>query len=200
MRPGERDDVGSDGGVDVEGTTDVDPRIGRMDAASPRHPWETTAVGDRSDVDERVTLHQLSYYLDELFRVPGTRYRVGLDPILGLIPGVGDVTTSAASAYIVARAVALGVPPATLARMLLVLVVDAVVGSIPLVGDAFDAVWKANVRNVRLVESRLSAPERARLDRRYVLVVTAFLTLLLVSVSVGSVVAVWWALGRFGVV
>jgi hypothetical protein len=111
--------------------------------------------------EELLALEQLSYYLDDLFRVPGTRYRVGLDPLLGLVPGVGDVPTSAASAYIVARAAALGVPRATLARMLVVLVVDAVVGALPLVGDAFDAVWKANARNVRLAETRLDAPERA---------------------------------------
>lgn len=150
--------------------------------------------------DELLTLERLSYYLDELFRVPGTEYRIGLDPLLGLVPGVGDVSTSAASAYIVARAAALGTPRATLARMILVLVVDAVFGSLPLVGDAFDAVWKANTRNVRLMESRLDAPEAASLDRRYVLVVTLVLTLLLVAVSVVVVVGAWWSLGRLGVV
>jgi fatty acid desaturase len=84
--------------------------------------------------------------------------------------------------------------------MLLVLVVDAVFGSFPLVGDAFDAVWKANTRNVRLLEARLDAPERATLDRRYVLVVTALLTGVLLFVSLGVAFVTWWALGRFGVV
>jgi hypothetical protein len=140
----------------------------------------------------------LSYVLDDLFVVPGTRYRIGLDPLVGLLPGVGDVATSTASAYIVARAAALGVPRATLARMLLVLVVDAVVGSVPLVGDAFDAVWKANRRNVRLVESRLDDPSRASGDRRFVLVATVAVTLLLVLVGSGTLLAVWWLLGRVG--
>ncbi len=149
---------------------------------------------------ELLALGRLSYYLDDLFRVPGTSYRIGLDPLVGLVPGLGDATTSAASAYIVARAAAIGVPRATLARMLLVLVVDAVVGALPLVGDVFDAVWKANVRNVRLAEARLDAPEGANLDRRYVLVVTALLTLLLVLVGVGVGVAAWWVLMRVGVV
>jgi hypothetical protein len=84
--------------------------------------------------------------------------------------------------------------------MLLVLVVDAVCGSLPVVGDVFDAVWKANARNVRLLESRLETPERATVDRRYVLVVTATLTVVLVAVGVGVAVAAWWALGRVGVV
>jgi hypothetical protein len=165
-----------------------------------RRPHRDGVVVDSDTSDERAALERLSYYLDELFVVPGTSYRIGLDPIVGLLPGIGDVTTSAASAYIVARAAALGVPRATLARMLLVLVVDAVFGSLPLVGDAFDAVWKANRRNVRLLESRLDAPARVEQDRRFVLVVTAVLTLLLVLVGAGALVGAWWLLGRFGVV
>ena len=149
---------------------------------------------------ELATLRRLSYYLDDLFVVPGTSYRVGLDPLLGLVPGVGDVATSTAAAYIVARAAALGVPRATLARMLVILLVDAVFGSLPLVGDVFDGAWKANRRNVRLLESRLADPEGEARDRRYVFVVTVGLTLFLVLVSVGVAVAAWWLLGRAGVV
>lgn len=148
---------------------------------------------------ELAALGRLSYYLDDLFGVPGTSYRVGLDPLLGLVPGVGDVATSAASAYIVARAAALGVPRATLARMVLILVVDAVVGALPVVGDVFDAVWKANRRNVRLLDARLADPASAETDRRYVLVVTVLLTLVLTGVGVGAVLAGWWLLSRIGV-
>lgn len=166
--------------------------------APPRRAHRDGIVVDGDRSDERAALERLSYYLDELFVVPGTSYRIGLDPLVGLVPGVGDVTTSAASAYIVARAAALGVPRATLARMLVILLVDAVFGSLPVVGDAFDAVWKANTRNVRLLESRLDAPEGARLDRRYVLVVTVGLTVVLVAVGVGVLVGAWWVLGRLG--
>jgi hypothetical protein len=173
-------------GVDADAGADTEADVDVVDA------------GDGPD--ELAELERLSYYFDDLFRVPGTGYRVGLDPLLGLVPGVGDVTTSVVSAYIVARAAALGVPRATLARMLLILVVDAVVGSLPLVGDAFDAGWKANARNVRLLEARLDAPEAARVDRRFVLVATVAVTVLLVLVGAGVGVALWWALGRFGVV
>jgi hypothetical protein len=145
-----------------------------------------------------VELERVSRYLDDLFVVPGTGYRIGLDPLLGLVPGVGDVVTSAASAYIVAQAAAAGVPRATLARMLIVLLVDAVVGSLPLVGDVFDAVWKANARNVGLAESRLARPAAATADRRYVAAVTVGVTLALVAVGLGAGVAAWWALGRIG--
>ena len=184
--------------------TRVDPSDERYDIPddAPDRPEDSTpAVGDVVyDRDELAALRRLSYALDNRFAVPGTNYRIGLDPLLGLLPGVGDVVTGTASAYIVARAAALGVPRATLARMLLVLVVDAVFGSLPVVGDVFDAVWKANARNVRLLQSRLETPEQAAVDRRYVLVVTVILTVMLVAISVGVVFVVWWALGRVGVV
>jgi hypothetical protein len=183
-----------------------DHGAGGPDAPSEQDPGSridgsTTTLADASGTDvanETLALERLSYYLDDLFVVPGTRYRIGLDPLLGLLPGVGDVATATASAYIVARAAALGVPRATLARMLLVLVVDAVVGSLPLVGDVFDAVWKANRRNVRLLESRLDDPGGASGDRQYVLVATVAVTLLLVLVGVGTLLAVWWLVGRVG--
>jgi hypothetical protein len=170
-------------------------------------PGTTAGTGATDDPDAAVDddaraalaeLGRLSYYLDELFVVPGTRYRVGLDPLLGLLPGVGDVPTTVASAYVVARAAALGVPRATLARMVVVLLVDAVVGSLPLVGDAFDAVWKANARNVDLAASRLADPTGARGDRRVVLAVTVALSVLLLAASLGVGVGVWWLAGRVG--
>lgn len=113
-----------------------------------------TAAGPRTDeAARRVTaLRRLSHYLDSAVRVPGTDRRVGLDPVLGLLPVVGDAPTTALSAYIVAEAAALGAPRVTVARMVLNLLVDAVVGAVPLVGDLFDAFWKANRRNVRLFE------------------------------------------------
>jgi hypothetical protein len=186
-----RDGTAPNAAVDTGRGTDEDVGVGVE--------VDVEGVGD-DERAELLALGRLSYYLDDLFRVPGTNYRIGLDPLVGLVPGVGDVPTSAASAYIVARAAALGVPRATLARMLLVLVVDAVFGSLPLLGDVFDAVWKANARNVRLAAARLDEPEGASLDRRYVAAVTALLTLLLVLVGVGVSVAAWWALVRVGVV
>lgn len=185
-----------------DGDDERDGRDGRngRDGRDERSPVSVLEQGDQTNEDELAALGRLSYYLDDRFVVPGTTYRVGLDPLLGLLPGVGDVATSTASAYIVARAAALGVPRETLVRMLLILVVDAVVGSVPLVGDVFDAVWKANTRNVRLAESRLDSPEGAVTDRRFVLVVTVALTLSLLLVGLGTFLAVWWLLGRSGLV
>lgn len=163
----------------------------------------TERDGERVAGDEAAELaglRRLTHALDELFTVPGTDYRIGLDPLIGLVPGVGDVPTSVASAYVVAQAAALGVPRATLARMLLVVAVDSVVGSLPIVGDLFDAVWKANSRNLALLESRMDDPAGGAMDRRYVLVVTVLLTLAFLLASVGAAVAAWWLLGRVGVV
>jgi hypothetical protein len=93
--------------------------------------------------------------LDEAVRVPGTRFRVGIDAVVGLLPVAGDVITAVLSLYIVAEAYRLGAPAGVLLRMALNLVLDLAVGSVPLVGDLFDAVWKANSRNLSLLENHL---------------------------------------------
>lgn len=100
-------------------------------------------------------LRWLSRLLDEAVTIPGTNFRVGLDPILGLVPGAGDVAGLALGAYIVAEAYRLGAPPVLLARMVLNLLVDLAVGLVPVLGDLFDIVWKANVSNLRLLEAYL---------------------------------------------
>jgi len=100
--------------------------------------------------------------LDESVRVPGTDFRVGLDPILGLLPGWGDAVAAGLSLYIVVESARLGVPFGTLVRMLANVAVDAVGGSIPIAGDFFDAAWKANTRNVELALRALAADPGSR--------------------------------------
>jgi Domain of unknown function (DUF4112) len=113
--------------------------------------------GDWSGLDDPAKravlehLDQLAYWLDDRFRVPGTRFRVGLDGLVGLIPGIGDVTTNTVTAYIVYRAWRLGVPAPILTRMLANLGIDFVVGLVPVLGDLFDIGFKANRRNARLL-------------------------------------------------
>jgi hypothetical protein len=150
---------------------------------------------------ERVArLRRVSHALDSAVEIPYIHVRIGLDPLLGLLPVVGDATATAAAAYIVVEAAALGVPRATLARMCLNLLVDAVVGSIPLVGDAFDVVWRANDRNVRLLEARLDDPGGERRDRRVVAALGVLLLGFVLAVGAGAAVAVWWLLGLTGLV
>lgn len=88
--------------------------------------------------------------LDEGIRVPGTSFRIGLDPIVGILPGAGDTATAFVSLYIVAESARMGVSQSTLLRMLANIAVDTVGGSVPLLGVLFDAVWKSNKWNVKL--------------------------------------------------
>lgn len=142
-------------------------------------------------------LRRLSYYLDSAIAIPGTNRRIGLDPLLGLLPVAGDLSAAAVSAYIVAEAAALGAPRETVARMVLNLVVDAVFGSIPLVGDVFDAAWKANRRNVRLFEARRADPSGAERDGRVLAAAGVLLFVLVVALGAGVALASWWVLSQF---
>jgi hypothetical protein len=98
----------------------------------------------------------LSYWLDDRYSLFGTRYRIGLDGIVGLIPGIGDLVTNSCTAYIIYEAWRLGIPRRTLVRMLANLGIDTAVGVVPLVGDLLDIGFKANRRNLRLLQRHLS--------------------------------------------
>jgi hypothetical protein len=101
----------------------------------------------------------MAQLLDEAIPIPGIGYRVGLDPVLSIAPVSGDIAGAALSLYIVAEAARLGVPPKTVLRMLLNTAIDALGGSVPVLGTLVDAVWKANTRNVSLLESHLAGRE-----------------------------------------
>ena len=99
----------------------------------------------------------LSRLLDEQFRIPGTTQRIGLDGLLGLIPGVGDAAGALLSAYILYEAIRLGTPTSVLLRMVANIGIDTVVGAIPVAGDIFDIAWKANKKNAVLLGAYLAA-------------------------------------------
>src|SRR6266568_48529 len=106
------------------------------------------------------TLHGLEILLDEAFRIPGTRFRFGIDGIIGLLPGLGDVIAGLLSLIIPIAAWIRGVPYVTLARMATNLGIGVLVGSVPLLGDIFDIIWKANRRNYQLLQRHLGEPRR----------------------------------------
>ena len=106
------------------------------------------------------TLRKLEILLDEAFRVPGTQVRFGLDAIIGLVPGIGDVLAGLVSLVIPLAGWIRGVPYVTMARMAANLAIGVTVGSIPILGDAFDIAWKANRRNYRLLTRHLGEPRR----------------------------------------
>lgn len=120
----------------------------------------------------------LAQLLDNSIPLPGG-FRVGLDAVIGLVPGIGDTAGAVLSAYILAQAARMGVPRSVLLRMAANVGIEAVVGAIPFVGDLFDAGWKANARNVALINTHLEHPGTAeRASRGFVVMLLLGLALL----------------------
>lgn len=127
-------------------------------------------------------LKDLSKTLDSKFEGPmGIRF--GLDALLGLIPGVGDFITSAISVYIIAQAAAMGVGPATLIRMAINVGIENLMDMIPLFGNLFDFYWKANNKNMALLENHLQNPSRETIKSR---MIVALICVILLLVLLGS--------------
>jgi len=144
-------------------------------------------------------LRRLGEWLDNVVRVPGTRFGIGLDGLIGLIPGIGDAVGAALAGYIVIQAARLGASRATLVRMLLNIGVDTVIGAIPAVGDIFDFGWKSNTRNLALLHAHLERPAAVRASSRRVLItvgvgVTLFLVgiVALAAITLNAVVERLW--------
>ena len=141
------------------------------------------------------SLEQLSNWMDGLFRIPGTGWRFGLDALVGLVPGVGDFATTAVSFYILAAGVRYQVPKVTLLRMGANVAVDYVLGSVPLVGDLFDAFWKSNQMNVELLRKRATvAPGEEAKARVSDWLFLGLIVLVLLALLVGSLAVAFWIL------
>jgi hypothetical protein len=104
-------------------------------------------------------IRQLSRLMDTSIRIPLLGFRIGLDPIIGLVPGAGDLISTAFSAYIIFLATRFGIPQRDLAKMIFNVGLETVVGTMPLVGDLFDAFYKSNIRNLAILEQHLMAVE-----------------------------------------
>lgn len=112
---------------------------------------------DRADTLRRLDV--LAQLMDNAFYIPMLGRRVGLDAIIGLVPGIGDAVTTVVQSYIVWEARRLGAPASLIARMIGNVALDGLVGLIPFAGDAFDAVFKANIRNMKLLREHLARTE-----------------------------------------
>ena len=108
-------------------------------------------------------VNRIARFMDSAFRIPGTRWRIGADTLLGLAPGIGDTLALLPGAYIVATAWQLGASKSTIAQMTVNVGLDWAIGSIPIIGDIFDAGFKANRRNARLLADAVEAPEAYRI-------------------------------------
>lgn len=112
-----------------------------------------TASSSRNDAVRRMEF--MAKLLDNAFAIPGTSQRVGIDAIIGLIPGLGDIATTLLSSYVIWEARNLGVSKLAVGRMLGNLAVHATVGAIPIIGDVFDAFFRVNQRNMRIVRAQI---------------------------------------------
>jgi hypothetical protein len=139
-------------------------------------------------VDARLArLRRLATWLDDGIRIPGTKMRIGLDPIIGLLPGVGDAAGAIMAGAIVVEALRWRITRFTILRMAANVALDTVLGSVPIVGDLFDAAWKGNRRNMQLLERHLAEPrESSRSDRAFVVALGVALLGLCVAIVVGG--------------
>ena len=114
----------------------------------------------RSRRDRIARLDALATLLDTAILIPGTDIRFGLDALIGLVPGIGDAITTAMSLFIVHEAKQLGAPGHVIARMVANVAFDGIVGAVPVIGDAFDVMWRSNKRNMRLLYAWLEKDEK----------------------------------------
>ncbi|MBE8991756.1 DUF4112 domain-containing protein [Nostoc sp. LEGE 12450] len=104
-------------------------------------------------------IRKLSRLMDTSIRIPLTGFRIGIDPIIGLVPGAGDLISTAFSAYIIFLATRFGIPRQDLAKMIFNVGLETVVGTVPFLGDLFDAFYKSNIRNLAILEQHLTVAE-----------------------------------------
>ena len=149
--------------------------------------------------DRAAGIRSLARLLDSAIGIPGTKVRIGLDSVIGLVPGVGDLAGAALSGYIVLAAARLGVPTPVLVRMVVNIGIDTLFGAIPLLGDLFDVAWRANTKNTALLDSYLATPVATKRSSLGVVVGVVVVLILLaaagVALTVGAVKLIGTAIG-----
>ncbi len=150
--------------------------------------WEVLPPEEKQKRSQLEPLFRwLALIMDDLLRVPGTRLRFGLDPIIGLLPGFGDTAAAIISAFALLQAARRGLPKIVLARMSLNILINELVGIIPGVGDAFSFWFKSNARNYQILQAHMAEPRRVR--RSDWIFVVAVLVLLFLIVCGGLIVS-----------
>lgn len=139
---------------------------------------------------------ELARVLDSALTIPGTRIRIGLDSIIGLLPGGGDAIGAALSSIIVITALQQGVPKPVVWRMVGNVIIDTLIGSVPLLGDLFDVAWKANMKNADLLAQYQTSPEKTTTrSRGFALLVVVVLLLILASILTTAALLLRWLFG-----
>ena len=160
-----------------------------------RPPIQNSSIdtANKSQAASLRRLRRISHLLDNAIPIPGTKHRIGLDPILGLIPGGGDLLGSVFAGYVVFKSAQMGVPQETLLKMAANIVFDTVAGTVPVAGDLLDVAWKANVKNIELLDAHLGSPEQGKkADWLFVAALLLGLILIVGSVIFLSVMIFGW--------
>jgi hypothetical protein len=160
-------------------------------------PLEGEVLGPErpGEREARERLAFLAWLLDSSIPLPGTRFTVGLDALVGLVPFIGDLIGVIASSFILAEANRLGVSRAVLTRMTFNVAIEGVIGIVPVLGDVFDAAWKANQKNVRLLNAWFDHPHKAeRASRAFVVLLAAALIAFLGVCAALTVLLLRWLL------
>ena len=127
--------------------------------------------------EKLIRLKRLSERLDDTFTIPGTKYKIGIEALIGAVPIIGDLIGGILASYIIYSGIKMGAPPRIITRMAVNIAIDFAIGSIPIIGDLFDLVWKANKKNVELIEdATLDDKEEQKLNY---LIITALILVLL---------------------
>jgi hypothetical protein len=170
---------------------------GQPEVLPPEKPAQLLRVRRAGQLFSDENLNFIAHVLDDWFRLPGTSIRFGLDGLIGLMPGLGDILAGMASCILILGAWVRGVPYITIARMVVNVGLDVIIGAIPLLGDAFDIAWKANRRNYALLVRRLEQPrQQTWRDWAYLLLLAAALFAILVAPLFMLLWALEWLRGR----
>lgn len=164
---------------------------------SQRPPQSSRQLSDPK-LSRLKRVRRLSYILDDAIRIPGTGYSIGLDPIIGLVPGAGDFLGTLLSAYIVLEAARMGLPRGALIQMVSNILFETVVGTVPIVGDLVDVTWKANAKNIALLEEHLGiqTPQtRQKVDWLFLALLLGGLLLVVMIIAAVSVAMLRWLIG-----
>lgn len=143
-------------------------------------------------ISKLTKLRRVSRILDNAIAIPGTKISFGLDPILGLLPGGGDTVTGGIAAYIVVEAARMGVPREILWKMVGNILIDSFAGTVPVVGDIFDLGWKANIKNIELLEKHLDLAESNQSDRLFIFGLILVLALIVLGFATIAFFTITW--------
>ena len=138
--------------------------------------------------EKLIRLKRLSERLDNTFTIPGTKYKIGIEALIGAVPIIGDLIGGILASYIMYSGMKMGAPPRIIVRMAVNIAIDFTIGSIPIIGDLFDLVWKANKKNVELIEETTLLNEETN-KINYLIVATLIVGLIAIILAILAIIS-----------